>query len=79
MRHNDPDTPPRRQQLVTLIEQLRTVERLLTQPGGTTVYEMAETVGKSEKQARRYIKALKSLGVPVTDDYERGDDQPSIG
>ena len=57
-------TNNRRQSLATLTEQLRTCERLLRR--GATVPAVAEAVGVSDKQIRRYIATLRELGVEVT-------------
>lgn len=78
MRHNTPDNPPRPQRLIVLVKQLQIVERLLLQPKGATAYQIAEAIGKSEKQARRSIAVLKDLGVTVVDDYAPGDTEPAV-
>ena len=58
--------------LVSQVQQLQTVERMLSQADGTTVAAIAETVGCSPRHARRLIGALKQLGCTVTDDFVVG-------
>lgn len=77
MRHNTPESLPRRMHLVTLIEQLRQVERMLIRPQGATIAEIADDIERCDSQARRSIQALRALGVPVTDDYVPGNSHPA--
>jgi predicted DNA-binding transcriptional regulator YafY len=56
--------------LINQIQQLRQAEVLLLK--GTTVAELAGTLGCSTKQARRIIAAMRELGCPVTDDFVAG-------
>ncbi len=58
--------------LVSQVQQLQTVERMLAQSDGTTVASIAAAVGCTPRHARRLIGALKELGCSVTDDFVVG-------
>ena len=66
---------PRANKLVVLICQLRTVERMLI--SGCTAYVLADTLGISVRQVRRFINDLKSLGVQIQSDYTPGEKSPA--
>ncbi len=67
---------PQPQRLVVLIEQLRIVEQLLI--SGSSVGVIADAIGVSDRQARRHINDLKSLGVQISSGYVPGDREPAI-
>ena|GEM_PF-3143065 len=63
------------QRLVPLVEQLRTVERLLI--SGCTLPIIADTIGASHRQVQRLVRDLKTLGVQVSSDFIPGRRAPA--
>ena len=53
-----------------IVRRLQRIERLLLQPGGATIAELAEAGEVSIQMARRYIGTLEQLGLNVSNDQE---------
>lgn len=51
-----------------IVRRLQRIERLLLQPGGATIAELAEAGEVSIQMARRYIGTLEQLGLNVSND-----------
>jgi predicted DNA-binding transcriptional regulator YafY len=64
------------QRLPTLVEQLRTVERLLI--SGCTLPTMADTIGVSPRQVQRLMNDLRSLGLEIKSNFIPGNREPTI-
>lgn len=68
-------TPPIRHQLADLIQHLQKIEPLLLRPKGATIGELEDATGMADKSCRRYLKILKTLGVPIEREWDR--DRPA--
>ena len=53
-----------------IVRRLQRIERLLLQPGGATIAELAEAGEVSIQMARRYVGTLEQLGLAVTTDQK---------
>lgn len=67
---------PKANRLVVLTRQLQTAERLLT--AGCSILDLAQTLGVSDRQARRILNILRELGVQIKTKYTPGSSEPAF-
>ena len=67
---------PKANRLVVLTRQLQTAENLLI--AGCSIVVLADTLGISDRQARRILNILRELGLQIKSNYTPGLAEPAL-